>query len=165
MNCVNLRIIFYLRNILYLLLPIEQQILGFIIKVWNMKNVSILYQQKPITRLSMFCLIQGINNYVQINTYWSYMYIVRIIIFINLASWSNILLLVSKKMFLTSHSRGEWVMVWIVEPLIEFIFKNNLYSPVLKITCLHCETSWTRCLEIEKNTWRRKQYSFNLIFK
>jgi len=33
-----------------------------------MKNVSIWFQQKPIPQLSMFCLIQGINNYVQINT-------------------------------------------------------------------------------------------------
>jgi hypothetical protein len=45
-----------------------------------------------------FCLIQGINNYLQINTYWSC--IVRIGIFINLAS--NILLLASKDCFLTS---------------------------------------------------------------
>ena len=35
----------------------------------NMKNVSIWFQQKPIPQLSMFYLIQGINNYVQINTY------------------------------------------------------------------------------------------------
>jgi hypothetical protein len=33
-----------------------------------MKNVSIWFQQKPIPQLSMFCLIQVINNYVQINT-------------------------------------------------------------------------------------------------
>ena len=52
----------------------------------------------PISQLSIFCLIQGINNYVQINTYWSF--IVRIAIFINLVS--NILLLASKKCFLTS---------------------------------------------------------------
>jgi hypothetical protein len=68
------------------------------LKVWNMKNVSIWFQQKPIPQISIFCLIQGINNYVQINTYWSC--IVRIGIFINLAS--NILLLASKKCFLTS---------------------------------------------------------------
>jgi len=43
-----------------------------------MKNVSIWCQQKPIAQLSIFCLIQGIN----------------------LAS--NILLLASKKCFLTS---------------------------------------------------------------
>jgi hypothetical protein len=60
-----------------------------------MKNVSIWFQQKSIPQLS---LIQGINNYVQINTYWSY--IVQICIFINLAS--NILLLASKKCFPTS---------------------------------------------------------------
>jgi hypothetical protein len=53
---------------------------------------------KPISQLSIFCLIHGIINYVQINTYWSC--IVRIGIFINLAS--NILLLASKKCFLTS---------------------------------------------------------------
>jgi hypothetical protein len=63
----------------------------------NMKNVSIWFQQKPIPQLSMFYLIQGINNYVQINTYCSY--IVQICIFINLAS--NILLMASKKCFLT----------------------------------------------------------------
>jgi hypothetical protein len=68
------------------------------LKVWNMKNVSIWFQQKPIPQISIFCLIQGINNYVQINTYLSC--IVRIGIFINLAS--NILLLASKKCFLTS---------------------------------------------------------------
>jgi hypothetical protein len=28
-----------------------------------MKNVSIGYQQKPIPQLSIFCLVQGINNY------------------------------------------------------------------------------------------------------
>jgi hypothetical protein len=37
-----------------------------------MNNVSMWYQKKPIPQLSIFCLIQGINNYVQINTYWSY---------------------------------------------------------------------------------------------
>jgi hypothetical protein len=68
------------------------------LKVWNMKNVSIWFQQKPIPQISIFCLIQGINNYVKINTYLSC--IVRIGIFINLAS--NILLLASKKCFLTS---------------------------------------------------------------
>jgi hypothetical protein len=36
-----------------------------------MKNVSIWYQKKPIPQLSIFCLIQGINNYAQINTYWT----------------------------------------------------------------------------------------------
>ena len=40
-----------------------------------MKNVSIWFKQKPIPQLSMFCLIQGINNYVQINTYWSYEFV------------------------------------------------------------------------------------------
>ena len=74
------------------------KVLFFLIIVWNVKNVSIWFQQKPIPQLSMSCLIQGINNYVQINTYWSY--IVRICIFINLAS--NILKLASKKCFLTS---------------------------------------------------------------
>ena len=51
------------------------------------------YQKKPIPQLSIFCLIQSINNYVQINTYWRY--IVRIMA-------SNILLLASKIVFLTS---------------------------------------------------------------
>ena len=58
-----------------------------------MKNVSMWYQKKPIPQLSIFCLIQGINNYVQINKYWRY--IVRIMA-------SNILLLASKFCFLTS---------------------------------------------------------------
>jgi len=74
------------------------KVLFFLIKVWNMKNVPIWFQQKPIPQLSMFCLIQGINNYINTCTYWSY--IVRICIIINLAS--NILLLASKKCFLTS---------------------------------------------------------------
>jgi hypothetical protein len=47
----------------------------------------------PIPQLSIFCLIQGIINCVQINTYWNF--IVQIAIFINLAI--NILLLASKK--------------------------------------------------------------------
>jgi hypothetical protein len=55
-----------------------------------MKNVSMWYQKKPIPQLSIFCLIQSINNYVQINTY-----IVQIMA-------SNILLLGSKNNFLTS---------------------------------------------------------------
>jgi hypothetical protein len=50
-------------------------------------------RKKPIPQLSIFCLIQSINNYVQINTYWRY--IVRIMA-------SNILLLASKIVFLTS---------------------------------------------------------------
>ena len=58
-----------------------------------MKNISMWYQKKPIPQLSIFCLIQGINNYVQINTYWRY--IVRIMA-------SNIYLLASKQFFLTS---------------------------------------------------------------
>jgi len=58
-----------------------------------MTNVSMWYQKKPIPQLSIFCLIQSVNNYVQINTYWRY--IVQIIA-------SNILLLASKKIFLTS---------------------------------------------------------------
>ena len=60
-----------------------------------MKNVSMYcgYQKKSIRQLSIFCLIQGINNNVQINTYWRY--IVRI-------TASNILLLVSKNYFPTS---------------------------------------------------------------
>ena len=51
------------------------------------------YQKKPIPQQSIFCLIQSINNYVQINTYWRY--IVRFMA-------SNILLLASKNLFLTS---------------------------------------------------------------
>jgi len=66
----------------------------------NLKHKKCLnmVSAKPIPQLSIFCLIQGIINYVQINTYWSC--IVPIGIFINLAS--NIILLVSKKCFLTS---------------------------------------------------------------
>ena len=58
-----------------------------------MKNVSMWYHKKPIPQLNIFCLIQSINNYVQINTYWRY--IVRIMA-------SYILLLTSKFFFLTS---------------------------------------------------------------
>jgi hypothetical protein len=47
-----------------------------IIKVWNMKNVLMWSltgnRKKPIPQLSIFCLIQGNNNYIHINTYWSY---------------------------------------------------------------------------------------------
>ena len=58
-----------------------------------MKNVSMWYQKKPIPQLSIFCLIQGINNYVQIHTYWRY--IVRIMA-------SNIVWLASKTFSPTS---------------------------------------------------------------
>ena len=75
-------------------------------------NVKVLFIIIKVRNIQMFkygiskcaflnwasCLIQGIINYVQINTYWSF--IVWITIFINLAS--NILLLASKKCFLTS---------------------------------------------------------------
>jgi hypothetical protein len=61
--------------------------------VWNMKNVSMWYQKKPIPQMSIFCLIQSINNYAQINTYWRY--IIQIMA-------SNILLLASNFFFLTS---------------------------------------------------------------
>ena len=92
-------------RICYCKKSLNVKVLFFLIKVWNMKNVSIWFQQKPIHQLSMFCLIQGINNYiydyVQINAYWSY--IVWICIVINLAG-INILLLASKKCFLTSQS-------------------------------------------------------------
>ena len=52
--------------------------------VKNLKRESPVYHnkcfnvvsEKPIPQLSILCLIQGINNYVQINTYWRY--IVRI---------------------------------------------------------------------------------------
>jgi hypothetical protein len=70
-------------QICYCKKSINVKVLFFLIKVWNMKNVSIWFQQKPIPQLCMFCLIQGINNYVQINIYWSYT--VRICIFINLS--------------------------------------------------------------------------------
>ena len=66
----------------------------------NLKHKKCLnmVSAKPITQLNIFCLIQSIINYVQINTYWSC--VVRIGIFINVAS--NILLLASKRCFLTS---------------------------------------------------------------
>jgi len=66
----------------------------------NLNHIKCLnmVSAKPIPQLSIFCLIQGIINYVQINTYWSC--IVPIGIFINLAS--NIILLASKKCFLTN---------------------------------------------------------------
>jgi hypothetical protein len=85
-------------RICYCKKSLNVKVLFFLIIVWNMKNVSIWFQQNSIFQLNLFCLIQGINDYVQINTYWSY--IVRICIFVNLAS--NILLLASKKCFLTN---------------------------------------------------------------
>jgi hypothetical protein len=39
-------------------------------ETWKMFQYGI--RKKPIPQLSIFCLIQGINNYVQINTYWRY---------------------------------------------------------------------------------------------
>jgi hypothetical protein len=65
------------------------------LKVWNCQHEKCfnVVSEKPIPQLSIFCLIQGINNYVQINTYWRY--ILRIMA-------SNILLLASKKIVLTS---------------------------------------------------------------
>ena len=66
---------------------------------------------KPIPQLSIFCLLQGIINYVQINTYWNC--IVPIGIFINLTS--NIILLASKYTILV-HCRSIWVIcVWGLE--------------------------------------------------
>ena len=94
------------KRICYCRKSLNVEVLFFLMKVWNMKNVSIWFQRKPIPQLSMFCLIQRINNYVQINTYWSY--IVWICIFINLAS--NILLLASKKCFLTSQGL-KWELI------------------------------------------------------
>jgi hypothetical protein len=66
----------------------------------NLKHKTCLnmVSAKPITQFNIFSLIQDIINYVQINTYWSC--IVPIGIFINLAR--NIILLASKKCFLTS---------------------------------------------------------------
>ena len=40
--------------------------------VYHNKTKSMWYQKKPIPQLSIFCLIQGINNYIKINTYWRY---------------------------------------------------------------------------------------------
>ena len=54
-------------RICYCKISLNVKVLFFLIKVWNMKNVSIWFQQKP--QLIMFCLIQGINNHEQINTY------------------------------------------------------------------------------------------------
>jgi hypothetical protein len=48
----------------------------------SLKHKKCFYQ--PIPQLSIFCLIQGINYYPRINTYWSF--IVQIGIFINLAN-------------------------------------------------------------------------------
>jgi hypothetical protein len=43
-------------------------------KAKSLKNVSMWYQKKThsSTKYLIFCLIQGINNYVQINMYWRY---------------------------------------------------------------------------------------------
>ena len=112
---------------------------------------------KPIPQLSIFCLIHGIINYVQINTYWSC--IVPIGIFINLAS--NIILLASKKCFLTSqglvgagmncralHGKVSLSVIfnrsvvclpllWLPPPMnhhhniIKILFKGELTSPII----------------------------------
>jgi hypothetical protein len=58
-------------------------------KTKSLKRFNVV-SEKPI---SIFCLIQGINNCIQINTYWRY--IVQIMA-------SNILLLASKIFFTTS---------------------------------------------------------------
>ena len=57
------------------------------LKYENCFNVVSEKAHSSTKLVSIFCLIQGINNYVQINTYWRY--IVRIMA-------SSILLLVSK---------------------------------------------------------------------
>ena len=43
-------------------------------KAKSLKHVKCfnVVSEKPIPQLSIFCLIQGIDNYVQINTYWRY---------------------------------------------------------------------------------------------
>jgi hypothetical protein len=114
-------------RICYCKISLNVKVLFFLIKVWNIQNVSIWFQQKPIPQLSMFCLIQGINTYVQINTYWSY--IVQICIFINLAS--NILLLASKTCFLTSQGlvgagmNCRALSLDNVSPLVQYQLKNQ----------------------------------------
>ena len=57
------------------------------------ENCFNVVSEKVHSSNKYLCLIQGINNYVQINTYWRY--IVRLMA-------SNRLLLVSKTCFLTS---------------------------------------------------------------
>ena len=59
----------------------------------KLKRESPVYHNK--TKLSIFCLIQSINDYVQINTHWRYIHVVRIMV-------SNVLLLASKTFFPTS---------------------------------------------------------------
>ena len=59
----------------------------------NCFNDNVVSEKAHSSNKYLLCLIQGINNYVQINRYWRY--IVRIMA-------SNILLLASKKSFLTS---------------------------------------------------------------
>ena len=80
------------------------KVLFVIIKV-NLKRKKCLFQcgikKTNIPLLSIFCLIQGIYNYIKINTYWRY--IVRIMA-------SNIHLLVSKQFFLTSQGLAGAVM-------------------------------------------------------
>jgi hypothetical protein len=71
-----------------------------------MKNVSVWYRQnlKAHSSTKHLRLIQGINNYPRINTYWSC--IVRIGIFINMTS--SMFLLASKKCFLTRQGCRGW---------------------------------------------------------
>jgi hypothetical protein len=68
--------------------------------------------------MSIFCLIQGINNYVQINTYWRY--IVRIMT-------KNILSLASKTLFPTSQGLVGAGMNCKALPLVWWIIGLSLH--------------------------------------
>jgi hypothetical protein len=82
------------------------------------------YQKKTIPQLSIFCLIQSINNYVQINTYWRY--IVRIMA-------SNILLLASNFFPLT-------IILSLCNYKRDFLYlSRNSYFVLLGSNCVHIQ--------------------------
>ena len=94
----------------------------------------------------------------EVNTYWSY--IVQISICINLAS--NILLLASKKYFLTIQGKVRQVvgiMVWIIEPCLINNFKNNcllvvwLISVISLLTINKAEWHWVCCPLLSNQTY------------
>jgi hypothetical protein len=117
------------------------------------KFVTNMVSAKPITQFNIFSLIQDIINYVQINTYWSC--IVPIGIFINLAR--NIILLASKKCFLTSQGlvgagMNCRVLIYEIPVVINHSnmtsFKRFESKPVVKIILIYDRL----------NLWRHRQF-------
>ena len=106
------------------------------VKTWKS---CLWYQKKTIPQLCIFCLIQGINKYVQIDTYWRY--IVQIMA-------SNILLLASKNVFSTS----QWMLVLIVEPwesqyrLSIKMEETCFYSLIITVKPVYTKPPWDQLL-------------------